>query len=242
MHHGRLFFFIAVALATTTQAVSSDELRTWFEWGQYREIVNQLEPYLANPSDSPDTATCARYHLFLGVALYGIGRAGDAQKHFLTALQYDPLQRPDRRYISEEIDNLFSVTLSDFTEAQRRNREKDSLMTARQRAFDANMTKMRKEELHRGRIAGTVLSVSLFSIGAAFAGIAAYEYYSVKQPYRDFRAAAAGGDRMEYDRLQPIIRRANGIIVGCAISAGISEVAALFMVIRTSLQKKTAGE
>lgn len=238
----RAIIILIAGLVTASPAFTPDELRNYFEWGEYQELIDLLEPYLAVAPDTLDSAECARYHLYLGVALYGKGRVGDAQKHFLSALKSDALQRPDRQYISEAIDNLFSATLSDFSEQQRRKRENDSLLVQRQQAFDANVKALRREELRRGHVAGTLISVSMITLGAAFAGAAAYEYYSTKTAYNDFRAAAARGDRMEYDRLQPIVRRANGIIAGCAITAGIGEVAGIFFVIRTRMQQRAARD
>lgn len=238
----RAFFIILAVSLPAVSAVTPEELRGYFEWGEYRQLIEKLEPLLADSSDHLDSARCARYHLYLGVALYGTGRVGDARKHFLAALRHDPTLQPDRRYISEEIENLFSVTLSDYTEEQRRIMMNDSLLAQQQQAFKANVRELQYEELRRSRFSGRMIAVSTTVIGVAVTGIALYEYYTTRQPYNEFQHAATSGDIVEYNRIQPIIRRANGIITGCAVTAGISEVAGLFFAIRTRMQRRAVDE
>jgi len=238
----KAFFILIAGILVPASAFSPEDLRNYFEWGEYRQLIDTLEPYLADHATQLDSTVCARYHLYLGVAKYGTGQVGEARKCFLRALRYDPLQRPDRQYISEAIDNLFTVTLSDYTEEQRRKRRNDSLLVQQQRAFEKNVHALQLEERSRSRRTGTILSISTATVGAALAGIALYEYYSTRESYSDFQAAAADGDRLTYDRLRPVIRRANGIIVGCAVTTGISELASLFLGIRAGMQRVTTGE
>lgn len=223
---------LVAGVATVVFPFSPEEAQGYFEWGEYEQLIHYLEPYLADSAAMLDSVECAQYYLYLGVAQYSVGNISVARNCFLKALRVDRRQRLDRQYISDEIDGFFFATLNDYTDQLRRARENDSLFALRQRAFDENVRAIRHEEVHRNRVTGTILCISGLVIGAGFAGVAAYEYNATKEPYADFRRAANRGDRVNYDRLQPIIRRANGIIIGCVIAAGASEVAGSFFGIR----------
>lgn len=232
MHTRILVCLIFCCGISSVSAFSPEHVQNHFEWGEYPQLIAKLEPYLQAASDTLDPALRARYYSYLGVACFGTGRIGDSRKHFMTALTFDPAVRPDRRYISGEINSLFLSVLSDYTEKKKREHEKDSLQTARQRAFDENLKAIKQEEVRKSRRGSTLLAISMLSIGAAFAGVAAYEYYSTMESYLDFKKAASDGDRRKYDRLQPSIRKANGIIFGCALAAGLSEASGILFSIR----------
>jgi len=74
--------------------------------------------------------------------------------------------------------------------------------------------------------------ISLYVIGMIIVGITGYEYYTMKKEYQDFKIAAQNGDKLTYDRLRPQIRRANYIIFGCSVTAGLSEIAGLFLMFK----------
>ncbi|MBN1576351.1 MAG: hypothetical protein JW913_07365 [Chitinispirillaceae bacterium] len=221
-------------LSAASFPFSPEELQNHFEWGEYQQLIDSLEPHLIIAPCMLDSAQCARYHCYLGVAYFGKGRVGDARKQFLCALSYDPAVTPDSNYISEEIKELFIAARSDFIDKQTRARTGDSLLAAKQQAFDANLNAIKREELRKSRRAGSLMAISFITLGAAFAAVAGYEYYSTKDPYDDFKAAAEAGDKLAYDRLLPTIRRANGIIVGCGIAAGLSETAGIVFTIRST--------
>ena len=233
MNAGPVALVAASSIFFSVCAFSPGELRNYFEWGEYQQLIDSLEPHIIVTPCSDDSTRCARYHCYLAVAYFGKGRIGDARKQFLSALGFDPAVRPDRDYISDEINDFFNMALSDFSEARKRTRVKDSLLVAKQQAFDANLQAVRQRELRKGRRAGSLLAISFFTLGAAFAAAAAYEYFSTKEPYAEFQTAASQGDKLTYDRLRPSIRRANGIIVGCAVAAAISETAGITFTIRS---------
>jgi hypothetical protein len=227
-----LFTHIICCCISAVFAFSPEKVQNHFEWGEYDQLISILEPYLLTGADTLEPALRAKYHCYLGVAYFGTGRIGDARKQFFSALSIDPSVRPDRRYISGEMHSLFLSVLSDYSETKKREHEEDSLRTARQKAFDANLQAIKQEEVRKTRRGSTFLAIAMISAGAAFAGIAAYEYYTTKPNYQDFKNAAAQGDRRTYDRLRPSIQRANGIIFGCALAAGISEASGIIFTIR----------
>jgi tetratricopeptide (TPR) repeat protein len=217
---------------TSLSGFTPEQMRNYFEWGEYPSLIDTLESYFATAPDTLDSTVRALYHCYLGVAYFGKGKIGEARKQFLSALRYDRTIRPDRAYISEEIDNLFVATHADYLQERSRIRIKDSLLIEKQQVFNKNLTAIKVEEMRKSKRSNTVIALSLFVVGAAFSGIAAYEYYSTKQPYREFKAAAREGDRATYERLQPTIKRANTIITGCAAAAGIAETVGIIFTIR----------
>ncbi len=222
----------SMGIVTYSSALSPDELRIHFEWGEYQRLIDTLEPYLAQSPDSLNFEQRATYRCYLGVAYFAAGRIGDAQKQFYGALSCDSAITLDRKYISGEIASLFNTTKSDYMAQIKRARMKDSLIVAQQQALEENLGKIKQEEIRIKKRNRLLWAISLYTIGAAFAGVSAYEYYATKQPYRDFKEAAQAGDKLTYDRLQPAIRRANAIIIGCAITVGICETAGILLTIR----------
>jgi hypothetical protein len=220
-------------LFSSTCALSPGELRNLFEWGEYQQLIDVLEPYFTTAPDTLAPSLCGEYHCYLGVAYFGKGRAGEAQKQFLAALSHDSAVAPDREYISGEINDFFMATRSDFVEAKDHARAGDSLLAVKQVAIDNNLKAMQREEQRKNKRDYSLLAVSFIALGAAFAAGAGYEYYSTAAAYDDFKAAAAAGDRLTYDRLRPGIRKSNGIIVGCIVAAGLSEAAGIKFTIRS---------
>lgn len=233
MRFRSMVFAVVLVLYSTGFAVSSEELRTSFEWGEYQRLIDVLEPFFATAHPELDSTEYARYHCYLGVAYFGTGRVGDARREFLSALSFDREVRPGKIYISEEIDNLFTATHAEYIESEKRLRLNDSLRVVQQQAFEANLTALKKQELKKSRRTGALLAVSCFVAGTALAAVAGYRYYATKEPYIDFQNAALQGDKSTYDRLRPTIRRANGIIVSCAIAAALSETGGIVFTLRT---------
>ncbi|MBN1306794.1 MAG: hypothetical protein JXA18_02675 [Chitinispirillaceae bacterium] len=229
----RMIILTIAGLSAASFPYSPEKLQNHFEWGEYRQLIDSLEPRIVATPCMIDSARCAKYHCYLGVAYFGTGRVGDARKQFLSALSFDPAVTPDSNYISDEIKELFFAARSDFIETQTRIRTRDSLLAAKQRAFNANLDAIKREELRKNRRTGSLMALSFITLGAAFTAIAGYEYYAARDPYDDFKAAAETGDRLSYDRLRPTIQRANSIITGCAVAAGLSETAGIVFTIRS---------
>ena len=232
MNHRIIAWVVIGGFYATLFGFTPEQLRNYFEWGEYTSLIDSLEPYFITAPDTLDSTLCARYHCYLGVAYFGKGKIGEARKQFFSALQYDPTIRLNHAYISEEINDLFIATHTDYQQERSRVRKKDSLLIKKQEAFDADLTALKKEELRKNRRSNTVIALSFIAVGAVFSGIAVYEFYSTKQPYREFKAAARDGDRPTYDRLQPTIKRANTIITGCAAAAGIAETVGIVFTFR----------
>jgi tetratricopeptide (TPR) repeat protein len=228
-----MVFAAALILYSTSFAVSPEKLRANFEWGEYQQLIDTLEPFFAAVHPDLDSSEYARFHCYLAVAYFGKGRVGDARKQFLTALSFDSTVRLDRMYLSEEIDDLFTATFTEFIESKKRSRVNDSLLVLRQKVFDANLVAIKQEDLRKSKRTGILVAALLFTVGTAVAGVAGYEYYATKAPYNEFRVAAVQGDKSTYDRLRPTIGRANGIIISCAVAAVLSEAGGIVVTLRT---------
>jgi tetratricopeptide (TPR) repeat protein len=228
--------FIAIPLlagfVSLSSALTPDKLRDYFEWGNYQALIDTLEPALASAPMAPDSNQSALCHCYLGVAYFAKGRIGDAQKYFSKALALDSAIQPDRNYISEEIASLFNSTRSDYFEKKKQSRINDSLMTLQKKALEDNVKIIELNQLHAKKLKKTVWLISLQATGMILAGISGYEYYATKKDYQNFKNAAQNGDKLTYDRLQGQIRKANGVIFGCSVTAGISEVAGLFLMFK----------
>jgi hypothetical protein len=227
-----MMILLSAGIATFVPAEISDDLRNHFEWGEYQNIIDTLEPLFISKPDLLDSGHCAVYHCYLGVAYFATGRIGDAQKQFFIALSFNSNITLDRHYISEEIASLFASTKIDFFEKENQSRIKDSLIITQKQALEANLKISKLSELSVKKRTKTIWAITLFTIGASFAGISAFEYYTTKPHFKDFRDAANAGDKPFYDKLRPEIRRANYIIIGCSITAGISEIAGLFLILK----------
>lgn len=213
---------LAAGFFGNVAAFSSQELRNYFEWGEYQQLIDSLEPVIVAVPCGFDSLTCAQYHNYIGVAYYGRGRVGEAQAQFRKALSFCQDVRPDSTYLSTELNGLFVATRNDFLEKLSSARAKDSLFSAEKEAQSASVTAIRQESVRKSRRAGVLLAVSFFTLSAATAAAAAYEYRATRQPYAEFSAAAKEGDKASYDRLRPQVGQANTIIAGCTAIAVVS--------------------
>jgi hypothetical protein len=227
-----IMMILCAGMATIYPAEFSDDLRNHFEWGEYQDLIDTLEPLFISKPVLPDSGKCALYHNYLGVAYFATGRIGDAQKQFLIALSYNSNISLDRHYISEEIASLFASTKTDFFEKENQSRIKDSLIITQQQALETHLKISKLSELRNKKRTKLIGAIALFTIGASFAGISTYEYYTTKPHFKEFRDAAHSGDKTTYDRIQPTIRRANTIIISCTITAGVSEICGLFLLFK----------
>jgi hypothetical protein len=231
------FAFFIIACTTLCSAYSPEELRNFFEWGEYRQLIDSLESDLTRSEPcGPDSQQCARYHYYLGVALYGVGRITDAQVQFRKALMYQFQLQVDSTYLSTEVLGLFAAIRADLLDKQSHARMRDSLRAVQQEAFAANVQAIRSVEIRRSRIIRNSFAGVLYAAGVALGAAAIAQYYKTRNTYGQFSAAAAGGDRVTYDLLQPEIRMANGILSGLT-AGGIFSVSAAIIVTVHSASK-----
>ena len=218
--------------------LSPDEIREHFEWGEYDHLIDHLEPFLDSIPDSVDSSTIATYHCYLGVAYFSKEKIGEARKQFITALNYDQAVMLPMNYVTIEMTNLFTATKADIDSQKKLAYYQDSLFIANQQVFESNLKSVHIEDLQRKKRNNTILSGSFSLFGAAFLGIVAYQYYATKVPYQDFKNAALNGDKVQYEHFQPIIKRANTIMITCDIAAGASIVTGLYFAFKTTIVHK----
>ena len=136
------FRFLVIVLlggvAIGAFAFSADTVRNYYEWGEYQKLIDSLEPNLAQKINGIDSSQCAKYHSYLGVAYFAVGRIGEAQKQFSLALSLDSNASLDRRYISAEIALFFNSTRADYDERKNQARINDSLRIAQKKTIKEN--------------------------------------------------------------------------------------------------------
>ena len=238
MYFRNIFILFLICKAFTFAAESTDNVREYFEWGEYSKLIKELEPLLSQVSYTVDSAVTAKYYSYSGVAYFGLGNIGKAREQFYKALFYSPGITLDRKYVTEEMINLFAATKIEFFNQRRDALFKDSILIAKQVAYESNLNLMKRDALQRRKRNNSIFALSFAGIGAVFLGIVAFEYYATSEPYRDFKSAALSGDKTTYDRYRPLIKRANGIIIGCEIAGAISLTSATFFSFKTGKLKK----
>ena len=238
MYFRNLIILLLLCKVFTAAGESSDKVREYFEWGEYSKLIEELEPLLSQVSDTADSAMTAKYYSYCAVAYFGLGNIGEAREKFYKALFYNPGITLDRNYVTEEMINLFAATKIEFLNQRRDTLFKDSILIAKQVAYESNLNLVKRDALQRRKRNNSIFALSFAGIGAIFLGIVAFEYYATSEPYRDFKSAAINGDKTTYDRYRPLIKRANGIMIGCEITGAISLTSATFFSFKAGKLKK----
>ena len=104
----------------------------------------------------------------------------------------------------------------------------DFLLFAKQRAFESNLKKIRLEQLQKKVTTSRILALSFLGMSALFSGIVAYEYHTTKPLYEEFKVAARTGDKNNYDRTMPVIKRANIAVISCTVAASASSLTGIY--------------
>lgn len=228
-----LIWIALLSMSVFAANLDEEKITGHFEWGEYDSLINILQKHFDTLTEVSDSASTARYYSYLGVAQFSKGIIGNARQSFNKALLYDRTVSLDSTYVTAEILNLFSATRTEFEEQLHRIKYQDSLLIARQSAFEENLNRIRSEALRKKKKNLSFLSVSLNSIGMLFIGAVVYEYFATRDSYEQFRNAAQSGDQLRYNHYRGIIKQANRIAIGCEISGGACLCSGLIIGIRS---------
>ncbi|MBD3345088.1 MAG: tetratricopeptide repeat protein [Chitinivibrionales bacterium] len=231
------------AQAQSQQHSFTAEIRQHFEWGEYNNLIEKLDPYLATPPDSSDSSLIAAYHTYLGVAYFDRGEIGDAREQFERALMYDPSAKLEKDFVSQPMLDLFDGVLEDLQELKKQQKEakrKDSLIVTRERELKKSITTvtriqrswiMRKKQIH------SITAVSLYVLAGIMGGVAVYQYGIAEENYKHYKYASDNGyldDRRKYRR---IVLRADILTISAASAAVLSALSGAVFT-RNALQRK----
>lgn len=219
-------------------AFTHEEIRNYFEWGEYAKLVGILEPCLDSLSVSPDSVKAATYHNYLGTAYFGLGDIGKAHRNFQRALELYSGVLLDSAYVSEEIMNLFNATRSDLINRKKTEHYQDSLLVAEQVGFKSNLRKIELDALQKRKRNNMILLATFYGISAFFTGCVIYERRSTRTEYNEFRKAASSGDKESYDKFKRIIYQANTLMISGDIAAGSSALLGVFFTFKIGALKK----
>jgi tetratricopeptide (TPR) repeat protein len=247
-----LLFLLAVLSLTVQGRETSgrednsvDRVRSWFEWGEYDSIVAYVPSHLDGIEDSVDLA---RLHLYLGVARFAAGRIGEARREFDRALAYNPRIILDRKYVSEEVVNLFDATVEERKRRLVEQARQDSLFRVKQRQLERETAVADSlEHLERARVHGRRRVRIAGAVGAgvmsgAFAALTVFEYREAEEAYRHFITAARHGDKARFEHYRELVRRGDALAVVSAILSMMSAVTSVGLTVRAHRLKAMSEE
>jgi tetratricopeptide (TPR) repeat protein len=229
----RIASVILIGGLAACSAFSQDRVREFFEWGEYDSLIVALGHHFAASPDAADSARPCRYYGYGGVAYFAKGDIAEARRQFESALRCDPALSLDTQYVTPEMLNLFSATKTEQEERLQHDRAQDSLRALNEADLAAKETKKRQaaafRSAYRKQIAGGTAGASL-CLGMGW--LAIHEYVAGQEDDRNFKAAAAGGDRAAYDHYGELLKRKNGYIIGFTAASAAGGCAGAYFFFR----------
>lgn len=225
-------WLLLISCISISFSITFTDVRENFEWGEYAKLVDAVEPMVDSLSSIKDTTLAASYFLYLGIAYYGTGKPGSAREMFLRALQKSPSITLEKSYVSEEITDLFEKTQADFINRNTLKMNQDSLLAERQKLVTENPLNKEIVQPQNKRSVLKTFVVSTFCSSVISGIFAAYEYYSSKQTYANFRQSASTGNKVSYDQDSKILKKANILIAGSGILSGIFGTSGIYLTIK----------
>jgi len=227
----------------------TEQVRQWFEWGEYNNIIELVPSYLADSTISLDTSAISQLHLYLGVANYAIGEVGKARNEFLLSLQLNPSVSLNKNYVSSEIMNLFLSSVEEYKQQEKEKKERQLLLQQteeekikKQSVIDSLDYQVKEGKKRRLLISAVVASV--MTVG--FSGVSVYEYYEGEDEYDKYRDAAQRGDLQEYNRYKNEVEKYNTRTVLAATASGVCAISSTFFYIfaykQRTKQKRTTSK
>lgn len=214
-----IFIGLSYHCAVADSIPDSSQIRHYFEWGNYDKLIQIIEPYLASAKDSAKLYI-SECHKYLGVAYFARSRIADARKQFELSYRTNQSIVLDRFYVSPEIYDFFSKTVSETKDELSREAQKDSLLRIAELQLKKNEITL--QEIKSKRI--TIFYTALYYSLAAIAGGAAYYSSSLAdQDYSKWNTARINGDLVTYGD-KALVKKINwedaasiGGEVGCAL-------------------------
>lgn len=199
-----------------------EEVRDYFEWGEYPALINTLSPIIDSLSKNSDSSHISKYHMYLGVALFSTEKTGDARTHFFKALQFDSSIALPSEYVSNEITALFKVIKSEFEKQLRLNFMEDSLAVIHRREAELFNKNRITGEFRKKHKRFVVSSISSTTVSAVLLGLSIVQYDKGRSIYRNFKHAAYIGDQTQYNTLRSQIKYSNNLILTLDITSGVT--------------------
>jgi hypothetical protein len=226
-----ILFSNSLVAASDTTMPDIDSVKKYFEWGDYDKLIETLEPYCANPSDTGGTfrAECFKY---LGVAHFSRGRIGDARTDFASAYRLNQQVTLDPYYVTKPILDFFNDAVAQSRESMRQDYQRDSVVTANDRRLRENQNTLQRMELKRLYRSDVALSSIAFSL-AVVGGFLAWEYHGqAEENYVKFLDASSQGDKVRAERLSGEIKMQDGLHTGMVVASAVFLVPGTYFIIK----------
>jgi hypothetical protein len=224
---------LLLSIPLLCSAVSPQSMRAHFEWGEYDTLLVQLVPYVSALPDSVDSAVIANYYCYIAVARFASGKVGDARESFIKAFHFDTGVQLDKRYVTEEMLDLFNATGKEYRNRQLQKIRQDSLAIEQQNRIHEDLRReLEHQELTRRMRIKTGLTVTNMAAGTVFGGLALYMHRRAAPGYERLKTAAAEGDRSSYTSYKKSVEATNVTVVCMEILSAITYSAGVTFLIQ----------
>lgn len=237
---------ISLIAGVVSGATTFEQVRQWYEWGDYSRIIQFAPELFSDTSQSLDSSECALLHMYLGVAYFVEAEVNKARNEFNHCLQAAPDLSLDSNYVSGDIYEFFEAMKLDKLHRDSQQKKNDLLIRQSEKinrervaildTLDFTVKNTRKRGLLFSAFASSALA-------AGCAGIAVYEYFIGEKEYETFLSAAQNGDFVAYKDSKEKIHTSDVRMVVASSGAGISAIAGALLFIsvrRSALDKKNA--
>jgi hypothetical protein len=211
-------------------ARGQDRIREFFEWGEYDSLLVAIPAYCSFSGRTIDSARLCDYFSYLGVAFFAKGNIADARGAFSQSILCRSTIALDSQYVTPEMLNLFSDCRREIEREKERRRQEDSLQAAAEVKRQLREKERKAGEERQIRVTALTSSfrinmsfaAALFTLCAAGAGVAIYEYRVGREYDREFRSAATAGDLQKYNRYRDLLNRQNHNILGFSAASAVT--------------------
>jgi hypothetical protein len=179
-------------------------IKQHFEWGEYDSISKKLAPLAPLFQNVRTDDHQADLRAYYGVALFAQGKIGEARSQFLSAFRADSSVSIDRRYVSEEIYDLFRATRTDFRRQSAEKAQQDSI-SQKQQSEQVNQSRIERMQKQYRLYFG--VSLVSFAVGAACGALSWREWRIADAAYADFQTTRLAGDQRNYDKYRTLVDR-----------------------------------
>ncbi|MBD3421023.1 MAG: hypothetical protein GF398_12960 [Chitinivibrionales bacterium] len=209
-----LAFLPAVTLCVSLSEPRSfcAEITRHFEWGEYNQIIEKLEPFDLVVTDSMSPHCVASLRAYLGVAYFSREELGMAKRQFELAWEQDSTISLKRDFVTDPMYELFAGTINEQKLREAQQAQVDSLLSAKEIELSQNIARQKHiSELESRSRSAFILGLSSLLASAATGAFAVLEWRRADELYADFETARDSGYLEEYRRLKKEIRSSDYI-------------------------------
>ncbi|MBD3345095.1 MAG: hypothetical protein GF401_08550 [Chitinivibrionales bacterium] len=214
--------FFVVCVFANAFSLKEEVIRKHFEWGEYDSLVVKLQPYFSSLAEIQDSAQIAEYHLYYAVAEYAKGKISESRVHFIKAYALNPEIECEKKYVNEEILDLFAATIDEYKRQITLKAKQDSLLLEKEERLEQSKTKLEIIELKkqkRNKIIGAAIGYTLACAAAVFA---VSEYNKAERYYDIFETARTAGDKAVYDEYKFKTKKTDALTIAASMASAVA--------------------